>query len=157
MASSLLSLLLGEDPKHRPCGTPCSAACPRQPLLLLWVGGGSLFACTYSRAQRQEILPAGAYLSHEIRASLGTMTDGVFLLGDLCFPGGAGPRRQAGAALAAARAVCWSAALLGLRFGNRESQVDFRVFFPSSAPVVAISIKVVNFFVGSRESDGKWL
>ena len=103
----------------------------------------------------------GAYLSRTKRASLWTVSDGRVSVGGLAFPQAVlYPCRQAEAASVATRVVCLSAALLKLWFGNRESRVDFRVFFfPSPSPVVAISntYEVVNFFVGSSGSDGKWL
>ena len=140
-----LSPLLGEDPMHKPCVTPCSATCPRLTLVLLvdqwwlplWL---HLLQGLEERLHTQ--LPAGrcfhvgAYLSHIIRASLWTMTDDSVSIGGLAFPQAVlHPRRQAEAASAATRVICLSAAaLLKLWFGNRESQIDFRVFFSLPIP-----------------------
>lgn len=96
------SLLLGEDPMHRPYAGPCSAACSQLIRVLLgdwqwlsvWWGWLPVWLPLLQDLEErlQCTLPAGrcfhadTVLSHKARASLWTVTDGRVSAGGIAFP-----------------------------------------------------------------------
>jgi len=116
---------------HRPCVIPCSPICPR---LTGPASGPVLATCLSARMQLPAIrrcLHTDTYSSHNIRASLWAVTDGGVPIGALHFPRLCWIHTDRQKLPLTTRAVCFAAALLRLCFGNRASQIDFRVFFPS--------------------------